>query len=199
MSIQSHYPSYNVMEQKDHWDHHTQEIVTDRLVQKQQYQLLTDVEVEIIRSLCTHLIHDQRADIIQYVIRHIDQFISSNVGESQRKPGIPPAPQLIRDGIQAIDQLSMQRHMDHYFHLSIADQTAILSEISQAKNHNPVDVWGIIPPKELFNMLLKLTTEAYYSHPVIWSEIGYAGPAYPRGYVRTQGGHLDPWEAKRES
>lgn len=37
-----------------------------------------------------------------------------------------------------------------------------------------------------------------YPHPRVWSEIGYAGPAYPRGYVRTQLGQLDPWEAKAE-
>ncbi|WP_369127188.1 hypothetical protein [Paenibacillus antri] len=40
-----------------------------------------------------------------------------------------------------------------------------------------------------------MTLEAYYSHPAVWSEIGYGGPAYPRGYVRTQLGQLDPWEA----
>ncbi len=43
-----------------------------------------------------------------------------------------------------------------------------------------------------------MTAEAYYSHLVAWSEIGYGGPAYPRGYVRTQMGQLDPWEAQPE-
>ncbi|KQX56587.1 hypothetical protein ASD40_04085 [Paenibacillus sp. Root444D2] len=35
-----------------------------------------------------------------------------------------------------------------------------------------------------------------HTQRVVWSEIGYAGPAYPRGYVRTQLGQLDPWEAQ---
>jgi hypothetical protein len=55
-----------------------------------------------------------------------------------------------------------------------------------------------IPAKELFYKLLTESVAAYYSHPTVWSEIGYAGPAYPRGYVRTEWGITDPWEAKRE-
>jgi hypothetical protein len=36
---------------------------------------------------------------------------------------------------------------------------------------------------------------AYYAHPTAWSEIGYGGPASPRGYVRLDYNERDPWEA----
>ena len=36
---------------------------------------------------------------------------------------------------------------------------------------------------------------AYYSHPVAWNEIGWGGPASPRGYVRMDYDERDPWEA----
>jgi hypothetical protein len=35
----------------------------------------------------------------------------------------------------------------------------------------------------------------YYSHPHSWSEIGFGGPANPRGYVRMYYDRRDPWEA----
>ena len=35
---------------------------------------------------------------------------------------------------------------------------------------------------------------AYYAHPEAWSQIGWAGPASPRGYVRLDLGTRDPWE-----
>jgi len=38
---------------------------------------------------------------------------------------------------------------------------------------------------------------AYYSHPTAWSEIGFGGPASPRGYVRMGFDERDPWEAKK--
>ena len=36
---------------------------------------------------------------------------------------------------------------------------------------------------------------AYYAHPTAWSEIGWGGPASPRGYVRLDFDERDPWEA----
>ena len=36
---------------------------------------------------------------------------------------------------------------------------------------------------------------AYYAHPTAWSEIGWGGPASPRGYVRMDFDERDPWEA----
>src|SRR5436309_1378747 len=36
--------------------------------------------------------------------------------------------------------------------------------------------------------------EAYYATPFVWDEIGFGGPAYPRGYMRLEGGRPEPWE-----
>ena len=38
-------------------------------------------------------------------------------------------------------------------------------------------------------------TDAYYAHPTAWNEIGFGGPASPRGYVRLDKNRRDPWEA----
>ncbi len=36
---------------------------------------------------------------------------------------------------------------------------------------------------------------AYYSYPSAWSEMGFGGPASPRGYVRMDFDRRDSWEA----
>jgi len=33
-----------------------------------------------------------------------------------------------------------------------------------------------------------------YAHPAAWAEIGFAGPAYPRGYKNIGVGKLEPFE-----
>ena len=35
---------------------------------------------------------------------------------------------------------------------------------------------------------------AFYSHPWAWNEIGFGGPAYPRGYARLGAGQRESWE-----
>jgi hypothetical protein len=46
-------------------------------------------------------------------------------------------------------------------------------------------------------MLVSDCAAAYYAHPWAWDEIGFGGPAYPRGYMRLRDGQPEPWE-KRE-
>jgi hypothetical protein len=36
------------------------------------------------------------------------------------------------------------------------------------------------------------TVQAYYAR----DEIGFGGPAYPRGYMRLKGGKAEPWEVE---
>ena len=56
--------------------------------------------------------------------------------------------------------------------------------------------WNTDKQKELFKKLVGLVISAHYPTPWVWSEIGYGGPAYPRGYVRVELGLTDPWEPK---
>ena len=37
---------------------------------------------------------------------------------------------------------------------------------------------------------------AYYAHPYAWDEIGFGGPAYPRGYFALNNGAPEPWEPR---
>jgi hypothetical protein len=36
----------------------------------------------------------------------------------------------------------------------------------------------------------------FYSHPWAWNEIGYGGPAYPRGFARLGVGQSEAWEGE---
>jgi hypothetical protein len=44
-------------------------------------------------------------------------------------------------------------------------------------------------------VLLREIVEIYYAHPAAWSEIGFGGPASPRGYLRLGANRHDSWEA----
>ncbi|SAL88766.1 hypothetical protein AWB74_08721 [Caballeronia arvi] len=56
--------------------------------------------------------------------------------------------------------------------------------------------WHDMPSKVFFSeRVLHDVCAAYYSHPHAWSEIGFGGPANPRGYVRMYFNRRDPWEA----
>lgn len=197
MSRKTHYPSFNVMDEKEAWDDHTQQIVTSRINVAANYQFLTEQEAEMLRSIASLLVDDSSPDAISFVVDHIDQTLFSSPGEGQRKVGVPAAPELIRQGLKAIDLTSQQIYSMSFAELNADGQKQMMEDISAAQAR-PAEVWNNIPQQDLFNKLMRLTVESYCSHPRVWSDIGYAGPAYPRGYMRTQLGQLDPWEAKAE-
>ena len=56
--------------------------------------------------------------------------------------------------------------------------------------------WGAMPCKPfLEHGVVADSTHAYHAHPIAWSEIGFGGPASPRGHVRMKLDRRDPWEA----
>ena len=216
MAQQSRYPAYNVMDEVSAWDDHTQSIVSARLVREHGWRYLNDVEAEILRAACSVIVDDLRSDIVDFVVGHIDDKLHADKGEGQRKAGVPPIRELLSGGLKALDDVARTRYKLPFISLDDASQLQLLEELS-ASRLTPADAWdgsrlvdtGVgggdnsqvrasVPQHDFFQKLLTLTVEAYYSHPKVWSELGYGGPAYPRGYVRTQLGQLDPWEAKPE-
>lgn len=191
------YPGYNLLKEKEHWDEHTREIVLKRLGPFPKLKFLKEHEANMILAIARHIVYDQREEILNYVLHHLDNTLSSSIGEDQRKAGTPEQKVLIRRGLKAIDKLAKKQYGAFFLEIDNEQQLAILTAL-QIGHTAPMDEWQTIPPKELFKKLATPIVSGYYSHPTVWSEIGYGGPAYPRGYVRVERGLTDPWEAKRD-
>lgn len=192
------YPSYDVLREQEHWDEHTREIVLRRLGPFAKLKFLEEHEAALVFTIAKHIVYDQRSEILDYVVHQLDQSLTSSIGEDQRKVGIPEQRILIREGLAALDKLAKKQYGAAFLEIDIKQQYTLLQNLAKGKAM-PMLVWKKIPQQELFKKLAAEIVSAYYSHPVVWSEIGYGGPAYPRGYVRTEKGLTDPWEAKRDA
>jgi len=58
--------------------------------------------------------------------------------------------------------------------------------------------WDQLSVAHAFAVVMRAVLAAFYSHPWAWNEIGFGGPAYPRGYMRTGIGRKEPWESDDE-
>ena len=69
----------------------------------------------------------------------------------------------------------------------------MLSDIQQGRAAD--EAWAGLAPALFFTQrVLRDIVGAYYSHPTAWNEIGFGGPASPRGYVRMGYDKRDDWE-----
>lgn len=189
------YPDYDVMEHADQWDDLTREIVMQRLHPPTVLKHLSDWEQNMIAKISEHLAYEDRGEIIAWIVSCFDSQLAADVGESERKPGTPPQEKLIRDGLKALDQWARMLSAQGFLECGTQVQFQVLSRL-QLGSLPAIDQWKDSLQKDLFTKLAGMVIKAYYSHPVVWSDIGYGGPAYPRGYVRIELGLTDPWEAK---
>jgi len=196
LPTKSHYPDYDVMKEQAHWDPHTQSIVVSRLHTEYNFRFLTYVEAEQLRVLAGLLTGDDRPDIVSYIIGHIDESLGGGFGEAERKAGVPKAQDLVRQGLHLLDASSVLLFQAPYISIDKDKQKLLLEGLGEDRAQ-PQSTWRGFPVKPFFMKLMSLSHQAYYSHPTVWSEIGYGGPAYPRGYIRAHPNQLDPWEAKK--
>ncbi|MEJ6951606.1 gluconate 2-dehydrogenase subunit 3 family protein [Natronospora cellulosivora (SeqCode)] len=194
----TYYPDFDVLNSIKEWDPTTADVVLKRLGPFPPLKFLRGEEEMRLRVIAKHLVYDTRDDIFNWVIHFIDNRLNEGIGEYQREPDAPSEDILVREGLIAIDNLSYKIHQKDFLNIGIKDQFKILSDLQVGKAASIPD-WSKIPQKQLFDKLLILTVSGYYSHPTVWSEMGYGGPAYPRGYYRIEFGLTDPWEAVRRN
>jgi hypothetical protein len=193
------YPGFDVLAQRHAWDAHTRSVVVRRLSPGEPASL-TEAEARTLEAVARRLLAEERREVLAFVVAHFDQRLQSPAGEGQRAPGVPAEPELIRRGLAALDRAAQRRDGEgrggaSFAELPPGEQAEMLRALSQG-SLEPADAFTGVPQKPLFQKLLGLAADALASHPSVWSEIGYAGPAYPRGYYRMRRGVLDPWEPR---
>jgi len=187
MAKNSHYPAYDVWEEHPQWDPHTREIVGKRRSPQVAHRFFSHEEALLIQGLATVLVDDHRLEVLTYVTQHVDESVASPIGEAQRQVGVLEKKELYRQGLAEVERISREQFGSDFLALKREEQIAVLNQLQHDKQTKP-----------FFKKLLHDCVAAYYSHPLVWSEIGYGGPAYPRGYVRVEKGLVDPWEAKAD-
>ncbi len=131
------------------------------------------------------------------IVPFIDEKLHENQGDGYRYESLPPQRDAWRIGIGAIDEEARARWQRGFRELPDNLKDAVLRSVQHGDTLS--DAWRGMPAKQFFkSVLLHEVVGVYYAHPAAWSEIGFGGPASPRGYVRMQANRRDPWEAMEE-
>jgi hypothetical protein len=114
--------------------------------------------------------------------------------DGYRYAQLPPQGEAWQRGLAALEQAAEDAYGNAFHTLVAAEQDRLLRRMQQGELTGAA--WGDMPSKMFFeHRLIPDITHAYYAHPVAWNEIGFGGPASPRGYVRMALDRRDPWEA----
>jgi hypothetical protein len=193
------FPTYNVLDKWDtpSWNDQTRAVIKKRLTEIPARRFFTEAEWEILGAVCDRLIpQPDRPQNPVPIVPFIDEKLHENQGNGYRYEGMPPQREAWRQGVKAIDDEARVRWGGRAFReLPANRQDATLRAIQHGDTLSPA--WQGLPAKRFFkSLLLNEMVSVYYAHPAAWSEIGFGGPASPRGYVRLIADRRDSWEAE---
>lgn len=189
------YPGYDVLAKRDtlSWNDRTREVIDGRLATPTAPRFLTSAEWEIADALCRRIVPQAgEADAVSLVAL-LDAKLHAGHGDGFRLAEMPYLREAWREGLKAIDVEARARHGRGFPDLFDAQQDALLIAMHNGEaggQHWPFD------PQTFFERRILVDLPAlFYATPKAWNEIGFGGPASPRGYVRLDGDRRDPWEA----
>lgn len=191
------YLTYDVLDKWDSpsWNDQTRDAVRERIEDVPGRRFLTEEQWNLLEAITARLIPQPDREEPVPIVPWIDDMLHHNQSPGYRYADMPPMRDAWRQGLDAIAAETRDRHGRAFEELSPEDQDAFLTDVQ----NNRIDsrFWRDLPAGGFFlHHLLKQTVAIYYSHPDAWSEIGFGGPASPRGYARLGFDQRDPWEAK---
>jgi hypothetical protein len=191
------YPGYDVLAKRNtpSWDAITRQVINERLATPGTPRFFTQKEWDAADALCRRVIPQPGATNAVSLVALLDAKLFANHGAGFREADMPYMQDAWRKALAAIDgEARAQNDGRGFSDLSGEDQDALLSAMQQGKISG--DHWTEINAKTFFERrVLVDVPPLYYGHPKAWNEIGFGGPASPRGYVRLDGDRPDPWEA----
>jgi hypothetical protein len=195
-TFRSPYGDYDVLAKRDtpSWDEQTREVIRRRLTQIPERRFFNESEWRTLEAICDRALpQPDRADRIP-IVPWIDEKLHHNWRDGFRYHDMPPLREAWRLGLEGVNQESRRRFADDFASLRGAEQDVVLAAVQSGDVAG--EAWTRLPPSRFFStILLKEVVGEYYAHPAAWNEVGFGGPASPRGYVRLGVNQRDPWES----
>lgn len=187
------FPGFDVLDQSSHWDPVTTGVVLARTGMAPDIRFFTPHEQGIATALCDQLLgqHDEPTPEAKVpLVNLIDSRLAEQQTDGWHYDDMPADGQAWRDTLSALDADARQQ-FDAGFAACSRQQQAVLIQAVQDRG---TDAWHGLRANRVWSLWTRYACTAFYSHPSAWSEIGFSGPAYPRGYKNAGVDKLEPFE-----
>lgn len=189
------FPGFDVLDQSRRWDEVTASVVWSRVGPAPDIRYFTPSEQAVATVLCDQLL-DQGAALNPGdrvpVVNMIDARLAEAQTDGWRYLDMPEDGQAWRESLAALDDDARSCFGTGFTSCSAAEQTVLIQSIHDLGD----DTWHGLRAKHVWSLWTRYACTAFYSHPSAWSEIGFAGPAYPRGYKNIGVEAREPFEVR---
>lgn len=194
--MSSRYPGYDVLAKRSgpSWDAITRRVLDQRLSTATVPRFFNRDEWATLEAICSRIVPQPQSRATVALAAMVDAKVAQQLGDGYRDARLPPLQQAWRMGLKALMTEAQCRFQQPYAALDGAQQDDLLRRTQRDELDGAA--WRGMRCGIFFSeRLLHDITAAYYAHPQAWNDIGFGGPASPRGYVRLSANQRDVWEA----
>jgi hypothetical protein len=182
------YPDYDCLEQADHWDALTRKVVFDRVDNVPELRFFDEDEAATLRAFCDVALAQDAEPRIP-VLAFVDQKLYEGRLDGFRYAGMPDDRETWKRVARGLDEAARAAGHGSYAAAPVDVQQSIEDAFAEGR----LPLKGL-DAKRAWSVVMRAVLGAFYSHPWAWNEIGFGGPAYPRGYARMGVGLSEAWE-----
>jgi hypothetical protein len=186
------YPDFDVLEAADDWDEATRKVVLARLDPPGPLRFFGPEEEAALRALCD-VTTAQDGEPRVPVAESVDAKLADGKLVGYRYDDMPDDRDTWHRVLAGLDHTARERHGLDFADLDRAQQEAVVGEFADGSLTG--GAWDTLNVSRAWTVCMRAILSGLYSHPWAWNEIGFGGPAYPRGYMRTgPTSVLEPYE-----
>ena len=185
------FPGFDVASQAQHWDPVTAGVVLSRLGMPPDLRFFSPDEEAIGTALCDRLL-DQRDDPRVPIVNLIDARLAEQETDGWHYADLPEDGVAWRLSLAALDADAMERHGAGFADCAPEDQVKLIQAVQDLGSGD----WHGLSAGHIWSLWTRYACTAFYASPSAWNEIGFPGPAYPRGYKNPGVDAREPFEVR---
>lgn len=195
-----YYPGFSTLDQSRYWDEATRQMIARRLNEIPPVRFFNADQAQLLEAILARLVpqDDRIVERKIPILPWIDQRLFRNEISGFRYENMPADQEAYRIGLAAIAEMAMQRFHQPFVELANHQQDLLLKSVHDGKPEPAHERWNEMDVHRWWAMVMEDAVSIYYAHPWAWDEIGFGGPAYPRGYMRLENGEPEPWEVEEQ-
>lgn len=185
------FPGFDVLSEVGRWDDVTAGVVLARLAPTTDLSFFTLAEDAVARPLFDLLLAQDGEPRVP-VVALVDGRLAADETDGWRYDDMPADREAFRQTFAALDEDAKQAHDVLFTDLRPRQQARLVGAVDRAGQAG--ERWHGLPAKHVWSLWTRYACTAFYSHPWAWNEIGFGGPAYPRGYSNPGIDARERWE-----
>jgi hypothetical protein len=191
--VTGRFPGFDVLNQAPHWDQVTKDLIEARVrTPPQAVTFFSDTERGCAHALLNDLTGQDRDDAQVPVTQMVEARLAAAETDGWRYDDMPEDGQAWRDTLGYLDADARARCGTSFAETGEEDRHRLIQAVQDRSGQD----WHGLPAKHVWSLWTRYACTALYAHPDVWAEMGFSGPAYPRGYKNIGVDKLEPYEVR---